>query len=185
MHSLLGQEELLLISVLVYSYQAPFSVMDPKNGIRRGDEVSHARYEVCLSAYEVFLRNMKQDLRSYECVCLFANKQARTNHMAEPYFICEAYFMRDAAFTASALHICASKYFMASALQILTVCGTGNPCCLLQSAQWRLRPTALFQPLNCSSRQAWSFRGSKVESQCQSLEISSRSFHTPVARPAR
>ena len=53
------------------------------------------------------------------------------------------------------------------------------------SAQCRLRPTALFQPWNCSLRQASSFRGSKVESQCQSLAISSRSFHTPAARPAR
>lgn len=53
------------------------------------------------------------------------------------------------------------------------------------SAQSRLRPTALCQPASSFSRSGASMLGVKVMLQCHRLRISSRSFHTPVARPAR
>ena len=53
------------------------------------------------------------------------------------------------------------------------------------SAQSRLRPTALCQPASSFSRSGASMLGVKVMLQCHRLRISPRSFHTPVARPAR
>ena len=53
------------------------------------------------------------------------------------------------------------------------------------SAQSRLRPTALCQPASSFSRSGASMLGVKVMLQCHRLRISSRSFHTQVARPAR